>query len=110
MYKQRDIVIVPFPFSDLSSIKQRPVLVLSKDKDMEDSEDIITCGITSYLKEAKHSILIDNNSLELGAIPKPSRIKVDKLFTLDKRIIKKKVAIIDKKIFEIVKKEFESLV
>ena len=61
MYEQGEILIVPFPFSDLSSIKQRPVLVLSKDIDNTSSNDVITCGITSFLKDTKYSILIDDN-------------------------------------------------
>ena len=109
MYEQGEIVIVPFPFSDLSSFKQRPVLILSKSKDNAESEDIITCGITSNLKNAKYSVLIDNLDLESGNIPSKSRIKIDKLFTLDKRIIKKKVARINKQSFEKVKVQFSNL-
>ncbi|MBI3334213.1 type II toxin-antitoxin system PemK/MazF family toxin [Candidatus Pacearchaeota archaeon] len=86
-YEQGEIVVVPFPFSDLSSIKRRPVLILSRDKDNINSDDIITCGLTSNLKESKYSILIDNADLERGVIPVKSRIRVDKLFTLDKKII-----------------------
>ncbi len=110
MFKQGDILIVPFPFSDLSSVKQRPVLILSKTSDNEISDDIITCGITSNLKDAKHSVLIDSSSLEEGNIPAKSRIKIDKLFSIEKNIIKKKIGRINKEIFEKVKNEFYSLI
>ncbi len=110
MFKQGDIIIVPFPFSNLSSIKQRPVIVLSKTKDNEVSEDIITCGITSNLRGIKHSILIDNSNLEEGKIPKESRVKVDKIFTIEKSIIKKRIARLNKETFEKVKSEFINLV
>ena len=109
-YNQGEIVIVPFPFSDLSSIKNRPVLILSKDIDNSNSEDIITCGITSNLKDAKYSVLIDNGDLDGGEIPIKSRIKVDKLFTVKKDIIKKKIAKINKIAFDKVKEEFCNLV
>lgn len=110
MYEQGEIIVVPFPFSDLSNIKQRPVLILSKNRDSQTSNDIITCGITSNLKNTKHSVLIGNNDLEKGEIPAKSRIKIDKLFTLDKNIVKKKIAKINKTILLKVKKEFMGLV
>lgn len=110
IYRQGEIVIVPFPFSDLSSVRQRPVLILSKDKDNEKVEDVITCGITSNLKNSGHSVLIDNSDLEEGRIPVRSRIKVDKLFTLDKSTIIKKIGRVNNSIFKGVKREFDSLV
>jgi len=109
-YKQGEILIVPFPFSDLSSVRQRPVLLLSKNVDNEQSDDIITCGITSNLKNTGYSVVIDDASLEKGKIPKRSRIKVDKLFTLDKKIVKKSIARVNKETFEIVRNEFRKLV
>ncbi len=110
MYKQGEILMVPFPFSDLSSIRQRPVLVLSKGIDNKQADDIITCGITSNLKNTKYSVIIDNEHLESGGIPKKSRIKVDKLFTLDKKIIRKSIARVNKETFELARKEFFKLV
>lgn len=41
MYKQGDILLIPFPFTDLSSTKQRPVLVLSNTKYNESNQDIV---------------------------------------------------------------------
>jgi len=110
VFKQGEIVIVPFPFSDLSTIKQRPVLILSKNLDNEKSEDIITCGITSYLKDSSYSVEIENKDLIEGEIPVKSRIKIDKLFTLDKNIIKKKIGRINETAFNKVKKEFTKLI
>ena len=109
MYEQGEILIVPFPFSDLRSVKRRPVLVLSKKRDNEISDDIITCGITSNLKDSKYSVLIENKNLARGQIPVKSRIKVNKLFTIDKRIVEKSIGAIDKETFDKVKMEFHNL-
>lgn len=110
VFEQGEILIVPFPFTDLSGIKQRPVLVISKTEDNKKSEDIITCGITSYLRDIKHSILIDNEDLIAGKIPKRSRIKLDKLFTIEKSIVKKKIAKLNKESLDKVREEFIRLV
>ena len=91
-FRQGDIIIVPFPFSDLRETKQRPVLVLSKTEYNNNCEDIITCGITSNKKDSKYAVLIENKDLVEGQIPISSRIKIDKLFTLEKAIIIKKIA------------------
>ena len=110
IFEQGNIVIVPFPFSDLSGSKQRPVLVLSKSDYNKNTDDIITCGITSNLKDSQHSVIIDNNHLVEGKIPIISRIKVDKLFTLEKSIVKKIIGKVNKQTFETVKKEFLNLI
>lgn len=110
VFNQGDILIVPFPFSDLTSVRQRPVLVLSKKEYNEKYEDIITCGITSNLKDSKYSVLIDTSDLIEGSIPVKSRIKIDKLFTLEQSIIIKKMGRISKETFGRVRKEFVNLV
>ena len=110
MFEQGEIVIVPFPFSDLSATRKRPVLILSKNKNNLVYDDIVTCGITSNLKDSFNSVLFDNSDLDKGAIPVKSRIKVDKLFTLDKSIILKKIAKLNKVAFEKVKEVFKELI
>ena len=98
---------MPFPFSDLSAIKQRPVIVLSKENN---GADIITCGITSNLKDATHSIMIENNDLATGQIPATSRIKVDKLFTIEKSIVRKKIGRVNALTMQHVRTAFINLV
>jgi len=104
-YEQGEIVLAPFPFTDLSTIKQRPLLVISNNNYNDKTEDLVTCGITSNPKDAEFSVLIDNKDLISGSIPLKSRIKVDKLFTLNQKIIKKKIAKINNEKFFEVKKE-----
>ena len=110
MYEQGDVLIVPFPFTDLSAIKQRPVLVLSKKEYNKKTDDIITCGITSNLKDSENSVLMENKNLLNGEIPATSRIKVDKLFTIEESIVKKRLAKIDIETFDKVRKEFINLI
>jgi len=50
-----DIVIVPFPFSDLSNSKRRPALVLVDFK----GNDLILCQITSQTVSDEMSVFID---------------------------------------------------
>jgi len=110
VFEQGEILIVPFPFSDLSALKQRPILVLSKKSYNENVADIITCGITSNINNAKYSVLIRQRDLESGYLPTMSRIKVDKLFTLEQSIVKKRLAKVNKNILKKVKEEFLDLI
>lgn len=89
--KERDIVLVPFPFSDLFSLKTRPALIVSNHH--LKSEDIILCAITSKNRR-EHEIEIDNKDLQKGTLPVCSYIKAEKIVTLKKFLIKKVVATI----------------
>ncbi len=110
MFEQGDIVLVPFPFTDLSGMKQRPALVLSNTGYNGKTQDIVTCGITSNIQNSEYSIIIDNANLASGSIPKKSRIKVDKIFTLKQFLVKKKIAKLDSEEFEKVRAELRKLV
>jgi mRNA interferase MazF len=48
-YPTGSVVLVPFPFTDLSDRKRRPALVISPDG--FDDEDVVFCAITSRLPE-----------------------------------------------------------
>jgi mRNA interferase MazF len=101
-FEPGEIVLISFPFSDLSQTKQRPVLVLSKKDHNDSSGDFVCCGITSNLDNKKHSILLDKNEMYEGSIPKTSRIKFGKIFTLEKTLTKKRLGKInDKKLKQV---------
>lgn len=90
---QGDIVLVPFPYTDLTAIKNRPALVISKS---HNSEDVILLAISS--QKADFDLQIDNGSLAKGQLPFVSYIKIRKVVTLKKSIIRKKVAILKENI------------
>ena len=79
-YKRGDIVLVPFPFTDLSSSKRRPALVTSPDAFNDQMQDLVAAAITSQLA-ADHAITIEESDCVDGALPKISVVKLAKVFT-----------------------------
>ncbi len=102
-YEAYDVVVVPFPFTDRESTKRRPALVLSK--------------LSSFSQPSAHSVLAMITSEKNDPWPLDTRISDlasaglsaasvlrMKLFTLDNRLILKKIGILapnDQKAFQI---------
>jgi mRNA interferase MazF len=103
-YSQREIVLVPFPFSDLSTTKKRPVLIISNDDYNSKHDDVVVCVITSKKFKDDFSVVIKDEDLEYGYLPEESTIKYHKLFTINKSKIVKKFSIVNKKLFEAISK------
>jgi len=45
-----DVILVPFPFTDQSTTKQRPAVVISSDRYQRERLDIIILAITSQVR------------------------------------------------------------
>lgn len=106
---QKEIVLLPFPFSDLKSDKVRPAVVVSNDSFNSKSDDCVMVPLTSVLKTAPYSILIDQKNLSSGKLIKPSRIRADKIFSVEKDLAIMRIGSIDDQTFEDIKKEIESM-
>ncbi|MBI2143908.1 type II toxin-antitoxin system PemK/MazF family toxin [Candidatus Woesearchaeota archaeon] len=78
-----DVVIVPFPFSDLSASKKRPALVIAS----LTGNDIILCQITSKKKFDGYSISLSDADFEKGKLNVPSRIRPNRMFTAEESIV-----------------------
>ena len=87
MYKQGDIILVPFPFTNLSENKVRPALVLSR---KDTSDDYTVCFISSIVpkKILSTEILIkkESKNFKHTGLKVDSLIKVTKIATLEKSI------------------------
>ena len=78
-----DIVVLPFPFSDLSASKRRPALVLVA----LGGDDVILCQITSKNVKDDHAIIVELSDVEKGSLNDASHVRPNKLFTADESII-----------------------
>jgi mRNA interferase MazF len=90
IYKPFDVVVVPFPFTDIKADKRRPALILSSD--------------AKFNKKSGHSVLAmitsQNNPVwpldtaitgnQQAGLKAPSKVRM-KLFTLDNRLIVRKI-------------------
>ncbi len=100
-YNQRDIVLVPFPYSDLTAIKQRPALIISNKK-LNKSQDRLCCLITSV--PSKDGILIKKKDFEEGRLPFESWIKPHRIFSVDIKVIRRKLGKVEGSFYESVVK------
>ena len=87
-YEQRDIVLLPFPYSDLAGAKQRPALIISNQR-LNRTEDRICCLITS--NAPIDGLILANADFVRGSLPFQSWVKPQRLFTVNRRIIRKKL-------------------
>ncbi len=78
-----DVVVVPFPFSDLTRAKRRPALVIAE----LEGDDLILCQITSHSVRDRYAVPIDENDFETGTLRQRSNLRPNRIFTADRHII-----------------------
>jgi len=78
-----DVVVVPFPFSDLSQAKRRPALVLTN----LEGDDLILCQITSQQVRDQYAIKLDQEDFEAAGLRQRSNIRPNRIFTADSHIV-----------------------
>lgn len=78
-----DVVVVPFPFSNLTASKRRPALVLCP----LEGEDVILCQITSRQLRDRDAIPIVNEDFATGGLKQASNIWPNRLFTADRALV-----------------------
>ncbi|MCF0059797.1 type II toxin-antitoxin system PemK/MazF family toxin [Dyadobacter sp. CY356] len=87
--KKGDIVLIPFPFTNLKDVKIRPALIL-----ISTDLDVTVAFITTQIKwQEKDDVMIEPSIL--NGLKKASLIRLSKLTTIDKTLVIGKFGVLE---------------
>ena len=89
-YDSYEVVLVPFPFTDHSSQKRRPALILSSSFHFNMKAGASAMAMITTAAHHPWPLDIPIHELKAAGLPVPSIIRM-KLFTLDHRLVLKKL-------------------
>lgn len=78
-----DVIVLPFPFSDLSASKRRPAVVVAGGE----YGDVILCQITSKPKKGAETVELKDKDFQEGRLKITSYVRPRKIFTADLGLI-----------------------
>ena len=89
--KPGDVVLLPFPFTDLTTTKQRPAVVISTEAFNARQGDVVVLAITSQMPStpSPEEYRLSSEDQRSAGLPKPSIVKCGKVLTIDQRLIRK---------------------
>ena len=94
MPERGDLLLVPFPFTDLSAAKRRPVLALTA---ADRFGDFIALPVTSR-PQIDHSIALTAADLTEGSLPAASWIRTNRIVTLNSSLVVKSVGRVSERV------------
>lgn len=92
LFAKGDVVVIPFPFTNLSDQKARPALVLA---DLSGA-NLILCQITTKPGKDGYSIAVDDTDFSDGNLRYPSSIRANQIFTLEKSLVRDRIGCLKK--------------
>jgi mRNA interferase MazF len=78
-----EVVVLPFPQTDLQMGKRRPALVIAD----ATGDDLILCQITSQARSDGYSVSLTAGDFERGRLAVDSFIRANRLFTVEQSVI-----------------------
>ena len=84
-----EMPVIPFPFSNLTGTKQRPVVILSRDS--INKLNLIVAKITSVIRNDQFSFIITPSNT-INKLKKKSEVRTNEVFTVHKSLIKRKIS------------------
>ena len=110
MILQRQIILLNFPFSNLKKSKVRPAIVISNNKYNKKFKDVVVIPLTSNLTKTNYDMIITNNNLEEGNLIVDSRAKINRIFSVEQKLIRLNIGKINKKTFSEMKITLSNLI
>jgi len=110
MPDQGGIVLIPIPFTDLSSQKRRPDIVISNNAYNRKTMDIVVVTMTSNLTMVDYSFTITSSDLERGKLNRPSMVRVDKIYTLSQSIVVKTLGRVNSNVLDRIRSLLQDLI
>jgi len=86
-----DVVVLPFPYSDLSSSKKRPAVIIA----ILEGDGVMLCQITSRERFDRYAVELKDSDFKQGKLNLNSYIRPNRIFTADKSIILYKIGPIE---------------
>ncbi|MBS3074075.1 type II toxin-antitoxin system PemK/MazF family toxin [Candidatus Pacearchaeota archaeon] len=86
MIEQGNLLLAPFPFSDQSGRKVRPIIVISNNRYNQYHDDLVVVGVTSNLFKDPYYIDFTNSDLDFGNLTAICQIMTDALTLMDKEL------------------------
>ena len=65
--------------------------------------------LTTVIKDEPYSVLLSQDGLSRGKLLKPSRIRTDKIFTLEKNLVVMSIGFVNDVVFDRIKKELNKI-
>ena len=91
MLRRDDVVLVSFPFTDLSGQKLRPALVVGRPS----GDDVVLAFITSrgevVVPQAEHALTPGDPEFASTGLKVASRLRVNKLATLHRALVRRRL-------------------
>ena len=78
-----EIVVLPFPQTNLQSGKRHPALVVANFA----GNDIILCQITSQIRSDPYSVTLTPADIAKGGLAMQSYARINRLFTVEESVI-----------------------
>ncbi|MBV6467753.1 MAG: hypothetical protein PGMFKBFP_03124 [Anaerolineales bacterium] len=93
LFNKGDVILIPFPFTDLSATKQRPAVIISSDQFNNNHKDVIVMAITSQVPSQipEDEYLLSSTDMKTSGLPRKSIIKLGKVVTINQSLIVKKL-------------------
>lgn len=92
------VVLITFPFSDLSQSKLRPAIVLAK----ASRDDVVLCQVTSNPYADAQAVEISDSDFAQGGLRRTSYARPGKLFTANRSLIVGQAGVLQQTSFDLI--------